>query len=450
MKRISLHLGMLLVFASCGKNVSEIFSAPESQDRAGVIASCATRAQAESLSEEHDLSFRIINKKRQLVEFYGINSKDLQALLPKSKIRTNTVYEQKLISSDQFQVSNISNNQFYGAHQRESRSSTHSRFFNHLLQISGFNTNHNQGQGVTIAIVDTGVYYNHPHLSPNIKLNTNDPHGDQGDGADNDNNGYVDDYAGWDFYNGDAFPIDDNGHGTHVAGLAASTLSGVAPMASILPVKVLSGDGRGDLATIAAGILYAIDSGADIVNLSLGGPGAGVATSDLQALLSSVTIAAQNDALIIAAAGNGGGDGIGDCNDQDPIYPANLNSNNIIAVASVDEFNELTSYSNYGKATVDIAAPGGSTTNGGLLSTGLPDCFAQCSQSNQPYTNLSGTSMATPLVAGLAAVIKSENLSLTHTQIKDIILNSGSTFNNLEEFIESGKVINIGQAVNGL
>jgi subtilisin family serine protease len=449
MKRISL-ISLLFITTSCGKSITEIFSAPESQQRAGVIASCATRAQAESLAESHQLSFRMINEKRKLVEFYGATKKELEKLLPQSKLRTNTVYEQQLISGDQFQAQSTNNNPYYGAHQRESRNSSHARYFNHLVQIDGFEVNHNQGQGVTIAVVDTGVYYNHPHLSPNIKLNTADAHGNIADNIDNDNNGFKDDYVGWDFYNGDAYPIDDNGHGTHVAGLAASTLSGIAPYAKILPVKVLSADGRGDLATIAAGILYAIDNGADIVNLSLGGPGAGTASSDLQSLLNSVTIAAQNDALIIAAAGNGGTDGVGDCNDQTPIYPANLNSNNVISVASVDDSNQLTSYSNFGKETVDIAAPGGSNFNGGLLSTGLPECFNECTQSNQPYENSTGTSMSTPLVAGLAAVIKSQNLSLTHTQIKDIILNGGSTFNELEPFTKSGKVINILSSIKSL
>jgi subtilisin family serine protease len=449
MKRISLF-SLLFITMSCGKSVSEIFNAPETQQRAGVIASCATRAQAESLAESHSISFRIINSKRKLIEFYGVSKTELGKLLPKSKLRTNTVYEHQLISGDQFRSQGTNNNPYYGPHQRESRNSSHARYFNHLVQVAGFDTNHNKGQGVTIAVVDTGVYYNHPHLSPNIKTNPLDSHGNSADNTDNDGNGFIDDYVGWDFYNGDAYPIDDNGHGTHVAGLAAGTLSGIAPYAKILPVKVLSGDGRGDLGTIAAGILYAIDSGADIVNLSLGGPGAGAASTDLQSLLNSVTIAAQNDSLIIAAAGNGGTDGIGDCNDQEPIYPANLNSDNLIAVASVDDNNQITSYSNFGKETVDITAPGGSTFNGGLLSTGLPDCFNECSQNNQPYANSTGTSMSTPLVAGLAAVIKSQSLSLSYSQIKRIIMDSGTTFSELEQFTKSGKVINVGNAVNSI
>jgi len=447
MKRISL-LCMLIILSSCGKSVSEIFSAPKTQDTAGLIASCTTKAQAVSLSETHGLSYRVINEKRGLVEYYGVSQKDLALLLPKSKIRKNIVYERQLISSDTVTALNIGDVQFYGPHNPEYRNSSAGRYFPHLEQISGLVLSGNQGAGVTIAIIDTGVYYNHPHLSPNIATNEQDKHGDNGNSQDDDNNGYTDDYTGWDFYNGDAYPIDDNGHGTHVAGLAAGTFGGVAPKAKILPVKVLSGGGRGDLATIAAGILYAIDMGADIINLSLGGPGAGSAGSDLQSLLSSVSFARDEGALIIAAAGNGGDDGVGDCNDQNPIYPANIDSDNIISVASVDEFNKITSYSNFGRETVDVAAPGGSSTNGGLLSTGIPFCNGPCAQSAQTYANSTGTSMATPVVSGLAALIISNNQSLDHIDVRNIITSRGTTFNELESYVKSGQVINVENSLN--
>src|SRR5690606_2794348 len=98
----------------------------------------------------------------------------------------------------------------------------------------------------------TGVNYNHPDLNPNIYRN----------------NGNI---IGKNFVNGSYFPMDDHGHGTHVAGLAAGTVSGIAPRAKIMPIKVLNSSGKGDIGSIAAGILYALDNGADIVNLSLGG-----------------------------------------------------------------------------------------------------------------------------------------------------------------------------------
>lgn len=449
MKWIS-QLILLLLFTSCGKSITEVFQAPKSKSQAGLIASCTTKSQAMSLAVENGIRFRVINEKRQIIEFLDIDKQSLQKLLPTKKIKPNIVYEYKLTSGDNLQAQSFGDYPFYGPHNPLYRTQTAGRYFPHLEQIDALTINGNQGQGVTIAIVDTGVYYNHPHLSPNIKTNNGDKHGENSNGIDDDNNGYADDYVGWDFYNGDAYPLDDNGHGTHVAGLAAGTYGGIAPKAKILPVKVLSGDGRGDLGTIAAGILYAIDMGADIVNLSLGGPGAGAANSDLQALLNSVTIAEQNDALIIAAAGNGGTDGVGDCNDQSPIYPANIDSSSVISVAAVDHYNNITSYSNFGGASVHVAAPGGDQALGGLVSTGIPNCYGPCSTNDQTYTTLIGTSMATPIVSGLAALIRSNRPALSHAQIKNIIMTKGKDIESLHGMIRSGQVINIKTALEAI
>lgn len=446
--RMAIVLILLLNLVSCGKSITEMMSAPKTQDQAGLIASCTTRAQAESLAKNEGVKFRMINEKRKIVEFYGISPEDLARKLPKSKLRENKVYEQRIIAGEGFGAKSVGDFPFYGAHTPKYRNESSGRYFSHLTQIDAVMPHNGaQGAGVTIAIIDTGVYYNHPHLSPNIKVNANDPHGSSENNLDDDNNGFNDDYVGWDFYNGDAYPIDDNGHGTHVAGLAAGTYGGVAPKAKILPVKVLSGDGRGDLATIAAGILYAIDMGADIVNLSLGGPAAGAASRDIQALLNSVDIAEQNDSLIIAAAGNGGNDGIGDCNDAEPIYPANIQSGAVIAVAAVNSFNDITSYSNFGVESVHVAAPGGDQYMGGLLSTGIPSCNGPCSQNSEVYKTSTGTSMATPVVSGLAALIKSANPSLSHAQIKNIIVNQGIDVDSLVDKVQSGQVVNAKLAV---
>lgn len=452
MKRISLlaMMALSLLTTSCGKSITEIFEAPKTQDQAGLIASCTAKAQAMEISASHGVSFRVINERRQLVEFYNIDEVKLNQLLPNKKITPNTVYDDRLISGDFEAQASSTNYPFYGAHSAQYRTSSSGRFFPHLEQISALELTDDQGAGVTIAVIDTGVYYNHPHLSPNIKTNSADQHGDQADNFDDDNNGYNDDYVGWDFYNADPYPIDDNGHGTHVAGLAAGTLGGIAPKAKILPVKVLSSEGRGDLGTIAAGIMYAIDMGADIVNLSLGGPGASTASSDLQALLNSVTIAEQNDALIIAAAGNGGTDGIGDCNDQTPIYPANIDSSSVISVAAVTTYNQITDYSNFGTASVHVAAPGGDSYNGGLVSAGIPYCNGPCSTSDQSYTKSTGTSMATPIVAGMAAVLKSKNPNLSHTQIKEIIMTQGDDIEGLQDKVRSGQVINVSKALGSI
>lgn len=446
--RMAILFILLFNLVSCGKSISEIMSAPKTQDQAGLIASCTTKAQAVELAESEGIQFRVINEKRRIIEFYGIDAETLKAKLPKSRLKTNTVYQEKLIASEGFGAKSFGDYPFYGAHSPKYRNSSAGRYFPHLTQIEAVDAHGGaQGQGVVIAVVDTGVYYNHPHLSPNIKTNPSDPHGGQADNIDDDNNGFSDDYVGWDFYNGDAYPIDDNGHGTHVAGLAAGTFGGVAPKAKIMPIKVLSSDGRGDLGSIAAGILYAIDNGADIVNLSLGGPASGAASRDLQALLNSVEIAEQNDALIIAAAGNGGADGIGDCNDAEPMYPANIQSGAVVAVAAVDAFNDITSYSNFGVESVHVAAPGGDNYMGGLLSTGIPNCNGPCNSTDEVYRTSMGTSMATPVVSGLAALIKSAKPSLSFIQIKNIIMSQGIDVDSLIDKVQSGKVVNAKLAV---
>lgn len=442
-------MAILLSLVSCAKKITEISSAPRTQDQAGLIASCTTKAQAQGLAQKEGIAFRVINEKRKMIEFYGISAKELAAKLPKSRIRVNTVYQEKLIASDStVQAQSTQDYPYYGPHTPKYRDESAARYFKHLPQIEALVPHSGaQGEGVVIAIVDTGVYYNHPHLSPNVKTNPQDPHGSQADNYDDDNNGYNDDYVGWDFYNGDAYPLDDNGHGTHVAGLAAGTFGGVAPKAKILPVKVLSSDGRGDLGSIAAGILYAIDNGADIVNLSLGGPASGTASRDLQALLNSVSIAEQHDALIIAAAGNGGSDGIGDCNDAEPMYPANIQNGAVVAVAAVDAYNQIASYSNFGVASVHVAAPGGAPNTGGLVSTGIPSCAGPCSQNDEVYMVEMGTSMATPIVSGLAALVKSANASLTNHQIKDIIVAHGIDVESLKDKVQSGQVVNARLAI---
>lgn len=438
---------MTFTLISCGKAITEVFDAPKTKDRVGIIASCTSKADAESLAQEYGVKYRVINEKRRLIEFIGISQSELEVLLPKAKLKANEIFDDVLISGD-FSAQNVANYPFYGAHTRQERPSNVERYYPHLAQIDALNIS-NKGEGVVIAIIDTGVYYNHPHLSPNIKTNESDKHGSQGDSRDNDGNGYTDDYVGWDFYNGDAYPIDDNGHGTHVAGLAASTYMGVAPKAKILPIKVLSADGRGDLGTISAGILYAIDNGAHIINMSLGGSGASRASSEVKKIIKNVQVAKTKDVLMISAAGNGGSDGIGDCNDITPVYPANLDEGNMISVASVDRYNNLADYSNYGGATVHVAAPGGDYFTGGLVSTDLPYCSGPCSDNNVPYVSMMGTSMATPVVAGMAAVLKSKNMN-NYATIKSAIMNTSIPEENLQDLVISGGVVNLQNAFNSL
>lgn len=451
MKGNSFVFGIFCLFTllSCGKEVVESKSAPQTQEEVGIIASCTSKSEAEAISTELGIKYRVINEKRKIIEFIGISQEDLTKFLPNSKFRKNKLYEGALIeTSSSFEAKSIGNQEYFGAHTPKYPDANTKRYFPHLDQIDALSSGL-LGEGTIIAIVDTGVSYNHPHLSPNILTNSKDSHQQNSrDWLDNDNNGYADDYVGWDFYNGDPFPLDDNGHGTHVAGLAASTNMGIAAKAKILPVKVLSSSGQGDLATIAAGIMYALDRGADVINLSLGGPSGQQVSAELQQMINIVEIAKKSNTILVAAAGNGGNDGIGDCNDSSPVYPANIQAENLISVASVDLYNNLTHYSNFGGSTVHVAAPGGDTYTGALNSTGIVYCEEKCAETNTPYFSSMGTSMATPIVSGLVAAVKSKNSTLSYKRVKEIILNSGVKLEQLSGLIQSSSVINVKNAID--
>ena len=204
---------------------------------------------------------------------------------------------------------------------------------------------------VIIAVVDTGVAYDHPDLAPNIWVNTRELNGTPG--VDDDGNGYIDDYYGWDFIDHDGYPGDYNQHGSHVAGILAAKGNngtggtGVLWSARIMPLRFLGVTGTGDVATAADAVMYAVDNGARIINASWG------EYDYSNALYDAIQYAAQNDVLFIAAAGNETND-----NDIDQFYPASYNLPNIISVAASDQYDNLADFSNYGSTSVHLAAPG--------------------------------------------------------------------------------------------
>ena len=415
-------MAILFIFTGCGK-AFQVSDAPTNQHFAGIIATCTTTTEALQLAKELDGQFRVLSEEKKLIEFIGIEQKDLEKKLKRSRFIKNIVYDGLIETSSQASAQFVDASPFTGPGTPIYRNEISYYDFPHLAQIEAPAVPGKiAGDGVVIAIVDSGVAYNHPDLNPNILT---------------DNLGNM---IGKNFITASAAPFDDNGHGTHVAGLAAGTRSGVAPRSKILPVKVLNSQGRGDIGTIAAGILYAIDQGADIINLSLGGPAAEMMQYEVSRLLSTIKMAKTKDRLIIAAAGNGGRDELGDCNDEQPVFPASFQEESLISVAAVDSYNNLTSYSNYGKVTVDITAPGG---NGGYWGGGL---FSTSNTGG--YVEMSGTSMATPLVSGLAALIKSANPNLTSTDIKNIIFQTGESKRGLQDYIATGKVINVQNALD--
>jgi subtilisin family serine protease len=263
-----------------------------------------------------------------------------------------------------------------------------------------------QGAGVTVAVIDTGARLDHPDLAPNIWTNFGEI---PGNGVDDDHNGYVDDVHGVDLTTTSPRQdlSDGFGHGTHVAGIIAAAQNGrgvvgVAPKAKLMIVRVMDAQGRGTTGAVAEGIRYAAANGARIINLSIQGD-----TPDPR-LNDAIAAAGAANALVIAAAGNSARD-----IDQKPSYPASIAAPNLIAVAatSPDTGRALNAQSNFGRLDVQLAAPGED-----ILSTA----------NNGGYISLTGTSMASPMVAGVAALAASVNPRLSATDLRAILLQNAA------------------------
>ena len=204
---------------------------------------------------------------------------------------------------------------------------------------------------IIIAVVDTGVAYDHPDLDGNVWVNTAELNGSAG--VDDDQNGYIDDIHGWDFINNNGYPVDYDQHGTHVAGIIAAKgnngtgISGVMWSARIMPLRFLGVSGSGDVAKAAEAIEYAADNGARIINASWGG-------NDYSGTLyNAIEYARQKNVLVVAAAGNETMN-----NDIDAFYPASFSLPNIISVAATDQNDSIANFSNFGATSVDLGAPG--------------------------------------------------------------------------------------------
>lgn len=278
---------------------------------------------------------------------------------------------------------------------------------------------------IIVSIIDTGIDYNHPDLTANIWINSDEI---PNNGVDDDNNGYVDDYRGWDFANNDADPMDDNRHGTHVAGTVgavgnnATGVVGVNWTVSLMPLKFLRSNGSGSTSDAIKAIVYATDNGAHITSNSWGGGGSS------QALKDAIQYASDRGVLFVAAAGNESKD-----NDENPNYPSNYEVENVIAVASTDDEDRLSSFSNYGVVTVDLAAPGEQ-----IYST-LPQ---------NGYGSLSGTSMATPHTAGAAALVWSHYLpNINKLKVKYRLFGAVGYVRNLQDKVLLNGRLNVNMAI---
>lgn len=275
-----------------------------------------------------------------------------------------------------------------------------------------------RGDGsVIVATVDTGVDYNHPDLAANIWTNPNEV---AGNSIDDDGNGKVDDVHGWNFARNSNDPMDDDidGHGTHVAGIIGAVgnnglgVSGVNWSVRIMPLKFLDADGYGDIADAVAAMYYAIDHGARIINASYTSPQRCILDTPSTAEREAIAAAGRAGVLVVAAAGNFRCD-----NEKTPFYPASHALNNIVSVAATDAFDNLASFSNAGANSVLLAAPGVnifSTVRQGLVVNNRP----------VDYNTISGTSMATPMVSGVLALLASYRPGLSAGELRETVLKS--------------------------
>ncbi len=291
----------------------------------------------------------------------------------------------------------------------------------------------NGSHDTIVAMIDTGIDYNHEDLKDTLWVNTDEI---PGNGIDDDGNGYVDDVYGWNFYNNNnqVFTGDEDSHGTHGAGtISAGTgngigISGIVPgnRVRVMALKALGGnDGGGSTAAVIKAIKYAEDNGAVICNLSL------TSTVDDQALYESMK---NSSMLFVVAAGNGNPrTGKGVDTDVTPFYPAAYDLDNIISVANMSFDGALSASSNYGKTTVDLAAPGSyilSTTPG------------------NSYGYMSGTSMAAPMVSGAAAMVYSYFDGIGVADVKEILMSTVTPMDSLKDVTVSGGMLNVGAALS--
>ncbi|MAZ49521.1 MAG: subtilase [Halobacteriovoraceae bacterium] len=271
------------------------------------------------------------------------------------------------------------------------------------------------GKEIKIAVIDTGVDYNHEDLKNNIMINEAELNG--AEGVDDDGNGYIDDVYGYDFANDDADPMDGHGHGTHCAGVIGAEhnqigIAGVMANVQILPVQFLSASGGGTLEGALKAIDYATSRGVNIMSNSWGGGGRS------EALFEAVQRAEQAGIVFVAAAGNESND-----NDAKPVYPANYKADNVISVGAMDGKGKKASFSNWGEKTVHVFAPGVN-----IYSTVQGD----------RYKKMSGTSMACPHVSGIVGLLLSMEPNLSVTEVKQRLMSTSTQSTELDRYTASG------------
>lgn len=291
---------------------------------------------------------------------------------------------------------------------------------------------YNQGTKTIVAVIDTGLDYNHGLFQDANAIWKNDAELNGIAGVDDDGNGYVDDIQGWNYVTNTNDPFDDDDHGTHVAGIILGVGQDVlvTPVREskvvIMPLKFLDANGSGSTANAVNAIYYAVNMGARVINNSWGG------SAYSRALHDAYTYAYNHGVVIATAAGNSNSN-----NDSVPMYPSSLDTPNNISVAATTDADKKASFSNYG-SSVQVAAPGVA------IISSVP---GSCSTPPGCYQMMSGTSMASPFVAGLAALVLREAPQLSAYQVRSIVMSSVDPIAGLNGKIATGGRVNALKAI---
>lgn len=287
---------------------------------------------------------------------------------------------------------------------------------------------HTGSASVVVAVIDTGLDFNQTDFTENLWVNKEESQGQAN--VDDDGNGYIDDLHGWNFVTGLSNPQDDHGHGTHCATQIGAKeggqgFVGVNWNVKIMPLKFLDQHNSGTLEAALSAVDYAVQNGAAVISASWG------SFQDSEILKEAFVRAQAAGVLVVAAVGNNP-QGL-DIDDR-PFFPASYELPNILSVAASDKAGELASFSNFGYLSADVAAPG-------------VDIWGYTPQGPK---SMSGTSMAAPLVAGAAALLRGAHPNLSTEELRETLIKSVERQSSLKNRVWSGGVINIDRAVRGV
>ncbi len=291
---------------------------------------------------------------------------------------------------------------------------------------------------ITVAIIDTGIDPLHPDLQNNLWSNAGEI---AGNGVDDDGDGLIDDVHGYNFWDQSSRIMDENGHGTHLAGVIGAVgnnglgMAGINWEVRLMVLKFTDPEGGGSTVKAIEAIDYAIEHGAHVINASWTVKTDEETPQSILLLKKAIQKAGEAGVLFVAASGNQFRTNEGMNLDETPVYPASLNLKNMVRVAALDSWGGLAPYSNYGKESVDLAAPGSS-----IVST-LPD---------GSYGAMSGTSVATAFVSGSSALLLSQNPKLAPSTLKSKLLSTSAVRDALSGLVVTGGSLHTGHALAGL